>query len=182
MAMMHVAVHDVLNAIDRRNEPYLYVTKGQTAAAPDAAIAAAARDVLVGVIPSWGKPEERAKALAIVDTAYAAALAKVSNGPPKDQGIALGQAAAAAMLAARKVDGSDGAPRIHAWDGSRTVATSSQPRARESTDRRSGPRRGELASATPAMGTSNLLHDGDPVAVSPARATCSCELGIRSGL
>jgi hypothetical protein len=60
------------------------------------------------MIPAWGKPEQRAKALAIVDSAYGAALAKVPDGLPKNQGIALGQAAAAAMLAARKVDGSSG--------------------------------------------------------------------------
>jgi hypothetical protein len=63
MAMMQIAVHDVLNAIDRRYEPYLYVAKGEPTAATAAAVAAAARDVLVGVIPSWGKPEEREKAV-----------------------------------------------------------------------------------------------------------------------
>src|SRR5262245_44224012 len=46
VAMMHLAVYDVLNAIDRRYEPYLYVTKGEATTAPEAAIAAAARDVL----------------------------------------------------------------------------------------------------------------------------------------
>jgi hypothetical protein len=107
IAMMQISVHDVLNAIDRRYEPYLYVTKNESTAATGAAIAAAARDVLVGVTPSWGKPEQHVKALAIVDSAYAAALAKVPDGLPKDHGIALGRAAAAAMLAARKADGSD---------------------------------------------------------------------------
>src|SRR5262245_12292467 len=106
MAMMHLAVHDALNAIDRRYEPYLFEGRAEPSAAPAAAIAAAARDVLVGVIPAWGKPEQRVKALAIVDAAYAAALAQVPDGLPKNQGIELGQAAAAAMLAARKADSS----------------------------------------------------------------------------
>jgi membrane-associated phospholipid phosphatase len=107
MAMLHLAIHDTLNAIERRYEPYLFEGKAEPSAAPAAAIAAAARDVLVGVIPSWGKPEQRAKALAIVDGAYAAALAKVPDGVGKTGGISIGQGVAKAMLAARKTDGSD---------------------------------------------------------------------------
>ena len=105
MAMLHLAVHDALNAIDRRYEPYVYQTRTEASAAPAAAIAAAARDVLVGVIPAWGKPDQRAKALSIVENAYTADLAKLPDGLSKEQGIAVGQAAAAAMLAARKADG-----------------------------------------------------------------------------
>ena len=108
MAMMQIAVHDALNAIDRRYEPYLYAAKGEPTAAAGAAIAAAARDVLAGVTPSWGKPEQHEKALAMVDGAYAAALAKVPDGLAKDHGIVIGRAAAAAMLTARKADGADG--------------------------------------------------------------------------
>lgn len=106
MAMMHLAVHDALNAVDRRYEPYLYEGKVDESADAGAAIATAARDVLVGVIPAWGKAEQRAKALAIVDSAYTAALAKAPDGPSKSKGIAIGQKVAAAMLAARKADGS----------------------------------------------------------------------------
>jgi len=106
MTMVHLAVHDALNAIDRRYEPYLYEGRAERGAAPMAAIATAARDVLVGVIPDWGNPQQREKARSIVDSAYASAIAKVPNGLPKDQGIAAGKAAAAAMLAARKADGS----------------------------------------------------------------------------
>jgi hypothetical protein len=106
MAMMHLAVHDALNAINRRYEPYLYHGKVEPSAAPAAAIAAAARGVLVGLIPASGNPEQRAKARTLVDNAYSAALAKLPDGGPKQQGIAVGQAAAVAMLAARKADGS----------------------------------------------------------------------------
>jgi hypothetical protein len=117
MTMMHLAVHDALNAIDRRYEAYLYMIDrpykphlydgmADPAATADAAIAAAARDVLVGVIPDWGEPEQRTKALATVESAYKAALAKLPDGLPKKHGLAVGQAAAAAMLAARKADGS----------------------------------------------------------------------------
>src|SRR5262245_9015535 len=74
MAMMHLAVHDALNTINRRFETYLYEGKAEPSADPGAAVAAAARDVLVGAILAWGKPEQRAKALAIVDGAYTAAI------------------------------------------------------------------------------------------------------------
>jgi hypothetical protein len=107
MAMMHLAIHDALNAIDRRYQPYFYNERAEPSAAPAAAIATAARDVLVGVIPSWGKPEQRAKALTLVETTYSADLAKLRDGLPKQQGIAIGQRVAAAMLAARQADGAN---------------------------------------------------------------------------
>ena len=59
MAMLHLAIHDALNAIDRRYEPYLYRGNTEPSATPTAAIATAARDVLVWTIPAWGKPEQR---------------------------------------------------------------------------------------------------------------------------
>jgi hypothetical protein len=105
MAMMQLAIHDALNAIDRRYQPYLYGERAEPSAEPAAAIASAARDVLVGVIPAWGKPEQRAKALIMVETAYAADLAKIPVGLPKQRGITIGQKVAAAMLGARKPDG-----------------------------------------------------------------------------
>jgi PAP2 superfamily len=60
-------------------------------------------------LADWGKPEQREKALGIVDSAYTSALAKVPDGQPKNHGIAIGKAAAAAILLARKTD-SAGAP------------------------------------------------------------------------
>ncbi|HEY7494985.1 MAG TPA: vanadium-dependent haloperoxidase, partial [Candidatus Tectomicrobia bacterium] len=51
-----------------------------------------------------GTPEQRAKALGMLETTYAAALAKSPDGVQKQQGIAAGQAAAAAMLTARQQD------------------------------------------------------------------------------
>src|SRR4029450_8459967 len=49
-AMMHVAIHDALNAIDRRSRPYTFDVQAVAGASPDAAVAAAARDVLVPLI------------------------------------------------------------------------------------------------------------------------------------
>src|SRR5215472_3239578 len=43
-AMMHIAVHDALNAIDRKYQPYAYDKKAEQGASPGAAVATAARD------------------------------------------------------------------------------------------------------------------------------------------
>src|SRR6266567_2201161 len=49
-AMMHIAIHDALNAIDRRYQPHTFDKKAELGASPDAAVAAAAHDVLVPLI------------------------------------------------------------------------------------------------------------------------------------
>ena len=54
-AMMHIAIHDALNAIDRRFQPYAFDMRVEPGASTEAAVAAAARDVLVpllGELPS----------------------------------------------------------------------------------------------------------------------------------
>src|SRR4030095_14969728 len=45
-AMMHIAIHDALNAIDRRSRPYTFDKQAAPGASPEAAVAAAARDGL----------------------------------------------------------------------------------------------------------------------------------------
>ena len=109
-AMMHIAIHDALNAIDRRFRPYAYDDKARARVSVAAAIAAAARDVLVQVIseiPASFPPACIADGIASVDTDYTAALAAIPDGPRKSQGLNIGQDAAAAVLALRADDGSD---------------------------------------------------------------------------
>lgn len=109
-AMVHVAIHDALNAIDRRSRPYVYDAVAAPTTSAEAAIAAAARDVLVaGIseIPAPFPPECLAAGIASAEADYTAALAAIPDGDAKTQGIALGQAAAAAILALRAGDGSD---------------------------------------------------------------------------
>ena len=60
LAMVQVAVHDALNAIDRRYDAYYFEGPGDPAASPDAAVAAAAHTVLVGVIGGYGTPAQKA--------------------------------------------------------------------------------------------------------------------------
>ena len=47
---MHLAIHDALNALDRRSRPYALDARIQGPVSPEAAVAAAARDVLVTLI------------------------------------------------------------------------------------------------------------------------------------
>ena len=67
-AMMHVAIHDALNAIDRRFRPYTFDKQVEPGASPDAAVAAAARDVLVpllGQLPRLDSSPSRASMQAL---------------------------------------------------------------------------------------------------------------------
>jgi hypothetical protein len=113
LAILHAAIHDAVNAIDRRFEPYtpgLTITPG---ASVNAAVAAAARDVLVSLLPEQSQR---------VEGEYARVLAEVRDGQSKTAGIAVGQAAARATLARRQGDGFETAtqpayvPRSHAGD------------------------------------------------------------------
>jgi hypothetical protein len=108
--MVQLAVHDALNAIDRWYEPYLYEAWAESGAAPAAAIAAASREVLAGVVPSFGTEAQREKALAMLERAYTVALEQILDGPAKEAGIAVGQMAARAMPTARQADGAMATP------------------------------------------------------------------------
>ncbi len=107
-AMTHVAIHDALNAIRRRSEPYAYDARGPRRASRDAAVAAAAHDVLVPTLRELSTLVPQASvdaAVASVEADYTAALAAVPDGRAENRGVAVGQAAAAAILALRANDG-----------------------------------------------------------------------------
>jgi membrane-associated phospholipid phosphatase len=94
LAITQIAVHDALNAIHPRYEPYQFAGSAPRASRA-AAVAAAAHDTLVKLVPQIA---------ASVDAEYRAALSSVPDGPGKDAGIATGQAAAGAILARRASD------------------------------------------------------------------------------
>jgi len=96
MAMVHGAIYDAVNGIDRGHRPYLVLPDAQPWDSVDAAVATAAYRVLAALVP------DQQPALAAT---YTAALATVPEGPAKDGGIAAGDDAAAAMIAARTNDG-----------------------------------------------------------------------------
>ncbi len=98
LAMMHLAMHDALNAIVPVYESYAF-GGGPRLAHPIAASAQAAHDVLLSQYPG------RQQALADQLNRW---LAQVPAGVLRDHGIELGKATAAAVLARRDGDGWNG--------------------------------------------------------------------------
>jgi hypothetical protein len=102
-AMANVAVHDALNAIDRRYAPYAYTGTVSRPVSGEAAIASAVHGVLASLGSSFATPGP----VAFVDEEYQKALAAIPDGAEKTAGVALGESVAAAVLASRVNDGSD---------------------------------------------------------------------------
>lgn len=96
LAILHAAIHDALNAIDHRYQSYTPGLPAAPQASAEAAVAAAAREVLVNLLPEQA---------ALVETAYGEALATVGHGPARTAGIATGQAAAWASMSRQQDDG-----------------------------------------------------------------------------
>jgi len=94
-AIMHAAIHDAVNGVERRYQPYT-IDLSSPGASVDAAVAAASRDVLAALSPSQ---------LSTIEAEYATALAAIADGPAKEAGIALGRESARANLARRAHDG-----------------------------------------------------------------------------
>ncbi|MFN0303774.1 MAG: vanadium-dependent haloperoxidase [Burkholderiales bacterium] len=98
LSILHASMHDALNAIDRRYASYTPGLAAAPKASPDAAVAAAAREVLLRLLPEQAT---------LVETAYRSALVNVRDGQAKTTGIATGQAAALATMNRRRDDGAD---------------------------------------------------------------------------
>jgi hypothetical protein len=97
-AMVQGAVYDAVNAIDRRRHPYLVEPAANPWDSKEAAAATAAFRVLVGLFPG------QSATLQPLYDGYVATLPDEPAGS-KAAGIAIGEATAAAMLAARAGDG-----------------------------------------------------------------------------
>jgi hypothetical protein len=96
-AITQLAVFEAVNACTGDYESYLDPTVKAPGASPRAAAVVAAHGVLRHYFPG---------SAASLDAARAASLATIREGPAKDKGIAVGAAAAAAMIALRASDGS----------------------------------------------------------------------------
>jgi len=109
MGMVQGAVYDAVNAIGKKHhQPYLLKKRTGAKASIDAAVATAAYDVLselTSTAPAIAPFPGRAGLLATLSSEYAASLDAISSGASKRQGIAVGHAAAEAMLDAREGDG-----------------------------------------------------------------------------
>jgi PAP2 superfamily len=98
MGLVHAAMFDAVDSIERRYRPYLVQLPAEPTTSKEAAAAAAAAAVLATINPKTA--DEMKVALAIY-------LGSIPDGTAKSDGVTLGQAVAAKVLEARANDGSD---------------------------------------------------------------------------
>lgn len=103
LALAHLAIHDAVNAVDRRYESYSGEDwKAPAGASIDAAAAGAAHAVYAALYPTQK---------ALLDAALHAQLAKLPGGAQaaaNQQGVQLGREIGERLLASRRDDGSSG--------------------------------------------------------------------------
>ncbi len=95
MALVQAATHGAVHAIVPQGPAPDYATDPAPGASLEAAVAAAHRAVFTRLLPAQQ---------AAVDAAYQAALAAVPDGPARSAGVAVGEQAAARVLALRAGD------------------------------------------------------------------------------
>ena len=101
-AVMHAAIYDAVNAIDRTHTPYLVrLSDVSRFASQDAAAASAAHEVLMALYPKFQ---------AILDDQLQQSLAVIPDGADKTEGISIGKTVADQILVLRSGDGSNAAP------------------------------------------------------------------------
>lgn len=101
-AIMHAAIYDAVNSIDKTHTPYLFDLTGVSqSVSQEAAAAAAAHEVLVALYPGFQ---------AMLDAQLQQSLAQIPDGAGKADGIIVGQTVADIILALRSNDGSNAAP------------------------------------------------------------------------
>jgi len=106
LAIVQIAVHDALNAIQPRYERYASAGRADPGASPDAAVAAAASQTLLELlVPVPDSPAKQA-AIQTIENAYDATVGPVPYDAATQAGIDAGEAAAEAILAIRANDGS----------------------------------------------------------------------------
>jgi len=98
MGMVDAAMFDAVNSIERRYRPYLVQLPADPTTSKEAAAAAAAAAVLATI---------DAKTAGEMKAALASYLVSIPDGAAKSDGIKLGEAVAAKVVAARANDGSD---------------------------------------------------------------------------
>jgi hypothetical protein len=98
-AIVQLAVHDALNAIEPRYAPYSFVARAAEAS-PAAAVAAASHAALAALVPARSRE---------LDAWYADVLADLPDGDAKTRGADLGRQAAEHLLALRRGDDVAGA-------------------------------------------------------------------------
>lgn len=97
ISMMHVAMFEAVNAIDRRYTPYKLDLVADRSTSREAAAATAAHDVLLSIYPDLKSD---------LDATLATSLAAVADAESKSAGVELGRQAAQGIIALRANDGS----------------------------------------------------------------------------
>ena len=110
MGIVHAAIYDAAVAVYGGYRPYgNVVVRAPAGASPDAAIATAAHDTLLGLQPALGlSPSQQA----ILDGDYAAYVGSLPGGQARDDGVAAGHQVAAAIVALRANDGRELSPTL----------------------------------------------------------------------
>ena len=98
MAILHVAVFEAVNAVDRRYAPYKLKLAADKNFSKEAAAAAAAHTVLLAL-----HPDQQAG----LDSTLKASLGAIADGETKTRSLELGKKAATEMLALRANDGAN---------------------------------------------------------------------------
>ncbi|HEX2041638.1 MAG TPA: vanadium-dependent haloperoxidase [Acidimicrobiales bacterium] len=98
MGIVHAAVYDTVVAIEGGARPYAIRPTVPTGASAEAATAAAAHRVLVGLLPAQRST---------LDANYAAYLSRLPDDDARTGGVAVGEEVAAGILALRADDGRD---------------------------------------------------------------------------
>jgi len=100
-AILHAAIYDAVVSITRDAPPFLFSVNAPSTARADAAAAQAGHDTLVALYPKWKEA---------LDQQLAGELTTIPDGAGKQQGIQVGQAVAARLIAIRANDGSAATP------------------------------------------------------------------------
>ena len=106
-AIIQIAVHDALNAIESRYDRYAGSGPLTPNAGPDAAVAAAARHAMLEMLAPVPDSLLKQASITLIETTYAATLGPGPFDAATLAGIAVGEAAADAILTRRVGDGSD---------------------------------------------------------------------------
>jgi membrane-associated phospholipid phosphatase len=106
-AMMHAAVYDAVNGIDRTHAPYLVKVSGVPKhTSQEAAAAGAAHEVLAALYPTLK---------AALDTYLQQSLADIGSGREVSDGLRVGEDVGDRIVALRSNDGSDAPPVLYVF-------------------------------------------------------------------
>jgi membrane-associated phospholipid phosphatase len=94
--MLHLAIHDALNSVERRYQTYTTTRTTTVRASADAAVASAAHATLAALVP---------KCKTAFDEELQVGLGAVTDAKAREAGVAIGRRVAASVLSKRENDG-----------------------------------------------------------------------------